>query len=619
MFHKAAPRRPRLIAAIICANLSPAAVPAWAAAPILYHQAHHETPVAGEPDDLLLIPGYGFHADDRVVYEAVKGVEGPTHPRDPPQQTTATRGVADVASSAGIPYSLTIRLPKVMRADQAYRLWVVTAANEWSGWVQINEPRPLWFSPAFMYSSVSFASLPRNIKVIGRNLETTPGAVTQVRLLGPRELTLTAERAPADAAALERYVALARLPDKLEPGSYRVQVRRGESGWIEVAEQQLQIRPDPVRQSEFKVDDAEYGGCKANDDQDDVTCVQRAIAAAKAAGGGAVIFGPGTWNLSDLTLPQPDGILVPEGVSLRGAGKLSTTLLQNTDAKNIAAKAVFTLLGGNVVEGITFRDAHVYSNASASATVFKLGAQSGEDAHKAGYPDSVDDVIITRNAFDRPNIAISDSGLPLSRLFITDNEFGAFRGAIELPGKRFMVNTRFDVRDSVIAGNVFRPGSYLDIKIRQGTLASEIGASTRVDFSRNTADGAATGELYSPADPRGWRAAFFWLLNGNQEMLLVSQNTATCTGDKAGDGEAISYDNNGNTFALARAGTAVTAGADSITVRSPLAARQNDRNVRVGDYYNGHWIQVGEGPGLGQVRKIRSYHEDPASGTVTFR
>jgi hypothetical protein len=150
-------------------------------------------------------------------------------------------------------------------------------------------------------------------------------------------------------------------------------------------------------------------------------------------------------------------------------------------------------------------------------------------------------------------------------------------------------------------------------------LASEIGAGHRLDFSGNTADGTATEYLYSSQDARGWRAAFFWHLNDNQEMVLVSQNVATCTGDKVGDGEAIAYDNNANTWAFDSAMPVLAATADTITVAGPLLAMQNNRRVQPQSYYSGHWIQVGEGPGVGQARRIVSYRGDAASGRVTFR
>ena len=108
-------------------------------------------------------------------------------------------------------------------------------------------------------------------------------------------------------------------------------------------------------------------------------------------------------------------------------------------------------------------------------------------------------------------------------------------------------------------------------------------------------------------------------MNNNHEMLLVSRNLATCTGDKAGDGEAIAYDNNANTFGLERAARVLRADADSVTILGPLVARQNSRDVRPQNYYEGHWIQVGAGPGLGQVRKILSYGQDPGTGEVTFK
>jgi hypothetical protein len=170
----------------------------------------------------------------------------------------------------------------------------------------------------------------------------------------------------------------------------------------------------------------------------------------------------------------------------------------------------------------------------------------------------------------------------------------------------------------VIAHNLFKPGSYLDTDIGQGAMASEIGASRRVDFSNNTADGAATDYLNPGDAARGWRAAYFWHMDNSHEMLLVAHNIATCTGDKDGDGEAISYDGNANTYPLAGPETVLAATSDSVTIAGPLATRQNDRDIRIPDYYQGHWIQVVDGPGLGQVRKIRSYHEDPETGQVSL-
>jgi hypothetical protein len=590
---------------------------ALAAAPLIYHQPFHQSPVSAAPDDLLLIAGDGFSKDDGVVYQRVDGKNVPHHPEALPHESSATAGLAEVVSYADMPHSLTVRLPNI--ADgQAYQLWVVTAQGEWSKGVRINDARPLWFSPAYVYSSADFASLGRYIKVVGRNLQPTPGAVTLIRLQGPREFVLKSRPAPPEDHVLDQYAAVADLPAALPPGAYRVQLSRDQSSWVEVTGQTLEVRADPAQPRRFNVADAGYGGCGPDDGHDVTGCVTRAIAAAKAAGGGVVYFGAGTWTLSDTTLPQPDGIVVPAGVSLEGAGKLATVVLQAADDAAHPGKNTFTLLGNNRVQGMTFRDAHRYSSWSGN-TFFKLGIAPRETELPPARPVTVEDIVITGNRFDRPNVAISDAGLAITRLFITNNEFGAYRGALELTGNRFLVNQVFVINDAVITHNIFKPGSYLDVAIRQGTIASEIGGSSRMDFSHNVADGAATDMLNSPDDAHGWRATFFWSLSNNQEMLLVSQNTATCTGDKAGDGEAFSFDNNANTFGLARAATVVTATAHSITIAEPLAARQNGRDIRIANYYQGHWIQVGEGPGLGQARKILAYSEDRASGRTTFQ
>jgi len=168
-------------------------------------------------------------------------------------------------------------------------------------------------------------------------------------------------------------------------------------------------------------------------------------------------------------------------------------------------------------------------------------------------------------------VAIGNGGLPISHLFVTHNTFGAFSSALELAGNRFNMINKYRIDDSVISYNLFKPGSKLDPIEKTGALASELGAGDRVDFSGNTADGAATDYLYSPDDARGWRAAFFWNMDNDIEKVLVSQNTATCTGDKIGDGEAFAFDTNANTFAFKHAEAVVRATTSSVDVarRSP--------------------------------------------------
>src|SRR5262245_50572077 len=87
------------IAAVVFA-LSFNSLPAWGAPPALYSQPAYESPVRGDPDDLLLLPGHGFSATDTVVYLAITDTtQLPAHP-SVPARSTAKKGIADVASAA---------------------------------------------------------------------------------------------------------------------------------------------------------------------------------------------------------------------------------------------------------------------------------------------------------------------------------------------------------------------------------------------------------------------------------------------------------------------------------------------------------------------------------------
>lgn len=595
---------------------------AAAAPPHLYHQAAFESPVSGAPDDLLLLAGYGFAADDTVVYRAVRNnpSDGPDRV---PTDSTAESGVAPIVSTAGVPYSLTIKLPRALRNAESYSLWVRNSQGEWSEPVKINDARPIWLSPSQVYASSMPASLPREIKVIGRNLEPAAGHATQIRLIGPQQFQGSTVSSLEPHGTLGQYVARVRLPKRLAPGSYRIQVSRDNADWIDLSGQRLEVVPDAPRLAEFSVSDLQFGGCRPDDGIDDTPCILRAVAAAKRAGGGVVYFGPGNWDLIDGSRPglvAGEGIVVPAGVRLRGAGSSLTRLQRSPQWNARTPTAAFTLAGHTLVTGFTFRDLQVYRPDDHAGPFLQLGEDWQRVASTPGGAGAaVTEVTITGNVFDKPLIAIGSGGLPLDRLFITYNSFGAYGAAIELGGDQFNMTFKYHLDDSVIDHNVFKPGSKLDLVQKTGTIASELGAGHRVDFSGNTADGASTDYLYSGNDARGWRAGFFWNMNDDVEEVLISQNTATCTGDKIGDGEAIALDNNNNTFAFKSAPTVMSATAATVVVSEPLALRQNGRDVPVASYYIGHWVQIVGGPGLGQARRIVGYTTDPATQQTTFR
>jgi hypothetical protein len=171
----------------------------------------------------------------------------------------------------------------------------------------------------------------------------------------------------------------------------------------------------------------------------------------------------------------------------------------------------------------------------------------------------------------------------------------AYDNDVLLNGNPYIKDVKVNFTDSVIAYNTFLPGDYTD-PVGAGTLATEVGASRRLDLSHNVADGTVNG---------GWRATHFFHQSNNHEMLLVSQNHDTCTGDKAGDGEAIAYDANQNVVGFSAVRTVETSSPTTVSVAGPWLETTPG-------FYDEHWVLVTDGPGLGQARRIASYTTDPS-------
>ncbi|HWW81335.1 MAG TPA: hypothetical protein VNY82_17180, partial [Steroidobacteraceae bacterium] len=574
----------------------------------LFSQPAYQSPVRGDPGDLLMLAGDGFASSDTVVYQSITDTtQLPGPPAGAPVASDANTGVATVVSTLEVPHSLTISLPASMQSGQSYALWVLNADGEWSNGVTINDARPLWITPDSAYVSASKAGLPRYLKVVGRNLQPAAGATTQVRLIGPSTYTLTAQNDGDQTTAIERYVANVTLPTNMTAGTYTIQLSRDGSSWIGVASgQTLETLPDPTAPATFAVDDPAYGGCIPGDGVDDTLCIYKAIAAARRAGGGSVVFGPGVWDMGNDSAAGVVyfGVLVPVGVNIIGAGAGSTTIRRDTTWS--MQKPIFTLQGQNTVQGIRFKDAYVYQPTDPGRTLLELGvAPANAQSYNAADPSTVSGVTITGNTFEQPFVAIQDGGMPIDHLFVTNNDFGAYDTGLLLDGTHY-------VSDSVIAFNTFEPGSYINAAVGQGAIPTGISSGQRLDFSNNVADGTSTQYLYNPAtDAKGFRAAFFWSLIGDHEEVLVAQNTATCSGDKAGDGEAIAFDGNGNTSALATAQPVLAATSNSVTVQGPLLTLTN------GTAYGELWIQIASGTGIGQVRPVVSYSSATGS-SVTF-
>jgi len=593
---------------------------AFATAPVIFSQSAYESPVRGAPGDLLMLAGSGFTSSDTIVYQQVTDTTQPLVPPDlVPYTATAASGTLTVVSTLDAPNSLTVSLPQAMQTDVSYAIWDLNANGEWSNGILINDARPMWITPDTAYSSATPATLPRELKIVGRNLQPAPGAVTQVQLSGPASYTLPAANDNDPATAVENYVAKVELPTDLPAGTYAIQVSRDGVSWVSLPNSSLTVLPDPVTPATFPI--GRYGGCLPNDGVDDTACIVAAIAAAKANGGGAVVFNAGVWDMNytgALSTRGPvtaDGVLVPVGVDLQGSPTLTSTIRRGTGWSRTTPS--FSLQGNNSVHDLTFTDLNVYTPTSSVPALLRLGVRwTAATAYSKTDPITSSGVTITRNHFAQPFIALGDSGMPIDHLIVTNNVFGAYYNSIALVGDGNNINQPFVVADSIIAHNTFAPGSYSNPSISQGPIASQVGAGLRLDFSGNTTDGTSTQYLYDPVnDAHGWRAGHFFAERGNLENVLVSQNTATCTGDNAGDGEAITTDGSTFTIGLATAQNATAATTNSVTLPGPLLLNQLNKTLPA-TYFVGHWVQVVAGPGTGQVRKIISYPLDSTGQPV---
>jgi len=610
----------------ICAVLLLTVIAGWcgarpearAAAPTVFRTAGYQSPVRGDPDDLLMLAGSGFQASDQVVYAAADDNPAAGHPDHVPGASSAQSGTARIVSRPDSDHAITVQLPAQMQRGRPYRLWVVTTQDEWSASVTINDPRPQWFSPAYSWSAVNIPGLERTIRVMGRNLSTAYAPLSQLRLRGPATYVLPVTAPEAGVRALPLYVAAAVLPARLAPGSYTVSIRRNDGDWIDVPDRQFVVRADPAPPASLRIDDPAFGGCRAGDGADASRCLAAAITAATRGGGGNIVIPVGSWRLSGAAGSAADGFVLPPGVSLLGSGA-DRSIIERLDVLQPRSRgALLTLTGRNTISGLTFRDGAHFTSMADARPVIRLGPEGNGTGVAAATAAQIADVVIADNHFERVGKAISDEGQwPLLRLIVSGNVFAAFGEALYLGGGA-RPGAPFRVDDSVIRDNRFIPGSFVDAASRQGTIASEVGAADRLDFSANVADGADTHGLDHPGDQKGFRAAFFWNMQNNLERLLVSRNRISCSGDKAGDGEALSFDDNGSRTGFAGAPAVGEAGGDWVRVRDARLLDAAGQSLPRATFYLGQWVQVVGGPGLGQVRRIVAYRED-ADGAVTLQ
>ena len=567
--------------------------------PELYAQPSGR-PLRGGDGDLLLLAGAGLDANSTVVYRQASSHDAQLVPAGvAPGTNTAVTGRLDVVSALDAPQSLVVRLPSEFQAGTRYVAWVRNSQGEWSGAVRINEPVGRWITPGVVYATRMPGNLPRELRLVGRNLEGVGEMQAHIRLSGPRIIELSASPAGGSGSKLGRFVFTAPLPPRLVPGVYRVAFTRDDGVSSDVDAPSLVVLPDPVAQREVRVGDY---GCVPGAQADATRCVVAAIAQA-AKTGARVAFGPGAWRLADPAVEgvTGDGIVVPRGVAIIGSGAQLTTLVRSEQWGR--RRPAFSLDGENVFADLRATDEVRYSDHEGSSFL-----QVGRTFTAGGAP-VVHDVTVTGVVFDRTFSAMGDGGRPIDGLYVTHNVFGSYAYGLLLEGNGGNVAQRFAISDAVFRFNTFYPGSLFDRRSALGPIASQIGAAQRMDFSDNLADGSVTAYLYDAThDPRGWRAAFFFALRGNEEHVLIAANTITCPGDKAGDGEAIVFDNNHNAPGLDQAMAVHGATATTFALEAKDSLRESFEGARLpADYFVGHYAEIVGGSGKGQVRKIVGY------------
>lgn len=223
----------------------------WAA-PILYSQPAYQSPIRAEPDDLLFLAGDGLAASDTVVYQRLTDATLPlTPPASIPTKSTAITGIAVIANGAEAPRGLAVRLPTILQSGRSYALWVRSQDGQWSNGVKINDARPLWITPAYTYANSTVASLPRELKVVGRNLQRRIGYKTRVKLVGPSTFILEAIESAAG-TTIDHYAARVMLPSSMPAGTYAVQVTRdGGTSWVTLSGQTFEVKLDPASVATF--------------------------------------------------------------------------------------------------------------------------------------------------------------------------------------------------------------------------------------------------------------------------------------------------------------------------------------------------------------------------------
>ncbi len=578
----------------------------------LYRTAGYQAPLSARGGALLNLTGEGLEEIERVVYRRVSGKSVEPPPASFEGMSKSEGGLAERIVRHSSKEVISVELPQAIRPENTYAVWALDKSGSWSLPIIVNAPFPMWISPG----ELKLAESSRTVRIAGRNLAVRPGFKRCVRLSQNERSYIFPAMEPKGREG--EYLVEFELPEDLPAGSYTVDLALDGNGWARLKDERLVVVGEDLSRQRFDI--TQFGGCSGADDSDDILCITRAMKAAEEAGGGEVYLPAGTWRLDDpvnmIWENYEHGIVVPEGVDLVGAGADVTKVVQGSQW-TLGGSALFTLAGSNSIRNITFeREKPLSEGDSDGIAAIRIGMKLHPSSPPGDLNGVVKGVVIENCRFEKVDNAIASGGQRIERLSITGNQLAAHSTALAFWGGGGGKSVKFIIKDLIVEGNSFTPGGYKTTG--QGPIAMEVGGSDSSIIIDNVVDGRNNG---------GWRAGFFWHLGHNNEKVLVASNDISCSGDKSGDGEAISFDSNDGLYRRdPQTGQFVKdsiAGFAEVQYVSGAAedwvsAASNELIHKEEDYYRGHWVFVVDGPGTGQARRIDSY-EDILGKGVRFR
>lgn len=333
----------------------------------------------------------------------------------------------------------------VIDLGKANVLWV-KSGDGFSEPYLFNVAKPFWIQSDTAWPGKSLA-----IYGFGLGGYVSSDAPTLVALVGKNGTkTLPAEGQARSPRHKDAMLINFRVPADLAKGEYEVYVHSGfggEYGWRPAGT--LTVVAEPVEGPMFNVRDY---GAKGDGVSDDLKAIESAIAAASKAGGGRVVFPPGTY-------PVKSTLRVPERVALIGAGREQSVLLGRYSPVELRFRGWWAPT--DVAASVLAMESHTRLEQMGVRGAVANGFGGYGMVTVASSSDSLAEEVVIRDCLINAPEEDLESGHYL------------YRAAIVVPGSRRISIIENDIHGSLemrpgtwrsdIINNTFRRGTALDL------------------------------------------------------------------------------------------------------------------------------------------------------------